>query len=182
MPDFDSEAAARSWRDAPDNHVLQAMKQIDNYEPAARDIIIAESQRRFGHTIEPQAVRVSIQIDVPRMPGIGRASYFSLFLLALIFAACILAAFNHNKAVSVALKITMYLVLIALTYARFRNIGWKGYLALLAAIPFFNLFVVFSGWILPEGYQRTKSLDRASVIVAALCLGFLVFFLLALFS
>lgn len=46
--DINIEDAQRSWRNAPDEHLSQAVKNTEDYNPQVRAIIIEEAKNRFG--------------------------------------------------------------------------------------------------------------------------------------
>ena len=59
MPDIDIEIAKKSWREAPDNHIAEAMSNLDSYNQQVRDIIRQEAETRFGQSFELKVVNAS---------------------------------------------------------------------------------------------------------------------------
>lgn len=105
------------------------------------------------------------------LEGIGRVSHVAItlifFVLSDLAANQLLARGRNLDLVEPA----FWIVLIAPTYFRFKNIGMNPWWSGCVLIPFLNFLVLWRAFVFQEGYTRTRKLDQGGKIFMALLVG-----------
>jgi hypothetical protein len=176
MQNIDIEIARKSWREAPDSHIDQAINNIKDYDTLIKDIIIEEAEKRFGKTFVLETLNDSTQQGSSKREygGIRRREFFFGWLGLLVFNAVLGLVFQGNEIIYLSRILISLVVMGGLIIARLENIGWNWKWSLLIPVPVFNLFLLFSTYMLPEGYKDTKKLDSTGKIIAVIIFGFFV--------
>lgn len=104
--------------------------------------------------------------SVIHFPGIGRLLFFVLFISVNIIGFALLFVTTKEGDRSF-MGVLMIVAVFAPVIYRLKNIGRNTTWSLLILVPIINLIVILPCLILPEGYDFTKKLDKASKIIVA---------------
>ena len=173
MPDIVIEAAKKSWADAPDEHLKQAIESLENYDQQIRAIIIKEAENRFGEAFVAGTINKSIsQLNESKSyGGIRRREFFLGWLGLLVFYMVLGLIFPENEVICTFLLLIALAVMGGLIIARLENIGRNWKWCLLLPVPIANFFVVVPCMMFPEGYCETHHNDAAGKIIGAIIAG-----------
>jgi uncharacterized membrane protein YhaH (DUF805 family) len=114
-------------------------------------------------------------------PGIGRAAYFGLSLLAGLVIGFFMGLLGLQDPTVGGLVIAV--AYIALAANRFQNMGMSGWWSLMILVPLVNVVVQVMLLVCQPGYTQTNRLDANGKLVLWILVGTIIFgaFIIAVF-
>lgn len=191
MQDIDIQAASKSWRNAPDEHLTQAVKNLNDYDPSVSDIIIKEAKNRFGDEFVMLNANSSLKNKIEKdISGIGRKGYFIGWAILIVMNILwglmeqnILLALmgkNYENITRtdniIALRVGISTIIMGcLIIARLENIGMDWKWSLLMPVPILNLFLIIPCFAYQAGYTQTRQIDNCGKKIIFVLIGIFVF-------
>ena len=125
----------------------------------------------------PEAEQKAVARARYRFPGISRA----MFLVWLVVVPLI-PPLALPFAAGPAMNVVVVGFLVVGLVMRVQNVGWSGWWAIIAFVPFLNFLMIAACLVLPTEYAQTRRIDVAGQIMAVLLVAVVGWRLLSLLT